>query len=253
MNGDNEAGGFILVPLPLLATGWDMKVVMQYALAYSAERLAIALEENEDIAENQEPTDLYARAIDKIGFRFGSVPSEELPSHVQRKYKFIEELLRNYAETNPPKWAKIYGTIPRGIALSLAKGECPENRGRVLIAIASQIGKKPYARAGWKAIMHRAAGYVWDPKKFRLPGGTQDCPRPQFLSRTQVDYQLNALRKLNLVESFTYKRGKRYWCFPGRCTREEMARRVILKQIATQREPDSELTARIEAELSLKS
>ena len=250
MNGDAEAGGFILVPLPLLATGWDMESVMQHAFAYSAERLALTLKENEDIAENQEPSDLYARAIDKIGFRFGTIPAEELPSLVQEKYKIIEELLRNYAETNSPKWAKIYGTIPKGIALSLAKKEWAENRGRVLIAIASVIGKKNYSSAGWKTVAYRAAGYVWEPRRFRLPSGNEDCPAPKIMSRTQVDYQLTALRKLNIVESFTYNRGKRNWCFPSRCTREDMARSVILKQRANQREPDNELAARIEAELS---
>jgi hypothetical protein len=250
VNGDNEAGGFILVPLPLLATGWTMKEVMNHAFAYSAERLVISLVDHEDIAKGQESSELYARALQKIGVKFSRIPTEELPSHIQEWHETVSKVLNNYAEANDPKWAKIYGAIPTKIALALSKEEWPENRGRVLIAMASIIGKKNYSRAGWKTVSHRAAGHGWEPRRFRLPLGNKYSPEPKLMSRSQVDYQLKVLIKHNLVESFTYNRGKRNWCFPGRCTREEMARSVILKQRANQREPDSELAARIEAQLS---
>ena len=250
MNGDNEAGGFILVPLPLLATGWTMGEVMNHAFAYSAERLVITLDDHEDIAEDQEPSELYARALKKIGMKFPSIPPEELPSRIQAWHETVATVLESYAEMNPPKWASVYGAIPTEIALALANDKWPENRGRALIAIASIIGIKDYVFAGWATVAHRAAGYVWKPRRFRLPLGNQNSPEPKLMSRSQIDYQLKVLRKLTLVESFTYKRGKRCWCFPGRCTREEMARSVILKQRANQRERDSELAARIEAQLS---
>jgi hypothetical protein len=132
--------------------------------------------------------------------------------------------------------------IPTSYALEIHKGQWKETEARVYFALASIIGvQKPYARAGWNIIALRAAGHVRTPKK----------PIP-LLTRTQIDYQLKRLVERDLFACFTLNHGVRYWSFPNKCSREQVARYVMQKHLARKgalRESDGALAERIKAEL----
>ena len=69
------------------------------------------------------------------------------------------------------------------------------------------------------------------------------------MTRKQVDYQLKKLCERDLFACYCFNRGARYWSFPKKCSREQIARFVLSGRIARQkRESDAELTARIMAE-----
>jgi hypothetical protein len=69
------------------------------------------------------------------------------------------------------------------------------------------------------------------------------------MTRKKVDYQLKKLCERDLFACFTYNKGVRFWSFPKKCSREQIARSVLKWRLARQkRESDAELTARIMAE-----
>ena len=151
--------------------------------------------------------------------------------------------VRQYRETfEKNEHVTAYVRIPTDYAIEIAKGDWSENESRVYLAIASAIGQKDYTRLGWELIALRAAGLLKPGLKYR----------PKLLTRDQVDYAAGRLTARGLLACFTLNRGRRFWSFPSKCSREQIARHVLtarLNRINAGEETDDALTARLTREL----
>lgn len=238
MSGDKQ-GGFVQLPLCLLASNWALTTVMVRALEYSAARLATAWEEKAEFAGESEEM-RYARAARTVGFKFDDRTADDLRHKIETGFDSVNREVDRHERAYGA--AKTFVRMPTPYAIEICRGQWKDAEARVYCALASIIGvQKPYARAGWNVIAMRAAGFVKAPPP--------SCP---LLTRPQVEYQLRRLQERSLFACYTLKRGVRYWSFPEKCSLENMARYVLQKHLARKRqlgESGAELTARITAEL----
>ena len=243
MDEQEKHGGFIQFPLQLLATDWTLEKVIGSACWWSAHLLVKSWEGEEPIPyQEQSEEDIYKRAVGTIGFRFAN-DKLNVAKYVCEKVREVESALNRLHPTHEP--SKIFVRIPLSYAFEIKKGQWKEPEARVYLALACIIGvQKPYARAGWPLISRRAAGIA----RAGQPSAQE------LMTRKQVDYQLKKLCERDLFACYCFNRGARYWSFPKKCSREQIARFVLNNHIARQKpaaESDAELTARIMAE-SLK-
>ncbi len=238
MDEKEKHGGFIQFPLQLLATNWTLGKIMGCALGWSTHLLVKSWEGKEPIPyREQTAEDLYRRAANTIGFNFGGDEfAASSLSRVREVEKKLKQLLLNR------ELSKIFVRLPTTYAFEIMEGQWKEPEARVYLALACIIGvQKPYARAGWPLITQRAAGIAKKGQK----------SEQKLMTRKQVDYQLTRLCDRDLFTCFCFNRGVRYWSFPKKCSREQIARSVLKWRLARKRrsaETDAALTARIMAE-----
>jgi len=235
----DKQGCFVQFPLCLLASDWKLAEVMEHSLDYSA-RLLVEKWEKAGEFEDEDEATRYVRAARTVNFNY----RDAAPVVWRKNILVSAERVRQVQEAHE----RIFGPsntfvrMPTSYAFEIRAGQWKDAEARVYCALASMIGvQKPYARAGWGVIAMRAAGFVKAPP-----------PTRPLLTRPQVEYQLRRLQERNLFACYTLKRGVRYWSFPEKCSREQMARYVLQKHLARNRqlaETDAELTARITAEL----
>jgi hypothetical protein len=243
MDEQEKHGGFIQFPLELLATDWKPSEIMNHALSWSAHLLVKTWEKNEHPVPTEQTTeDLYERAAETVGFNYrGDKFAPSCQSAVQRVQKKLKQLLRNEEPS------KVFVRLPTKYAFEIKDGQWKEPEARVYLALTCIIGvQRFYARAGWPLIARRAAGIARAGQKSNV----------KEMTRKQVEYQLTKLCERDLFACFTYNRGVRFWSFPKKCSREQIARSVLSgtiarKKRAAEAESDAELTARTMAE-SLK-
>lgn len=242
MDEQEKHGGFVQFPLQLLATDWKPSEIMGFALSWSAHLLVKKWSEKDPRFEDETAEDLYKRAAGTVGFNYNGC---EYAPTCRSKVRQVEEKLKKlfYGWREEP--SKIFVRLPLEYAFEIKDGQWKEPEARVYLALACIIGvQKPYARAGWPLIARRAAGIARAGQKSNV----------EEMTRKQVDYQLKKLCERDLFACFTYNRGVRFWSFPKKCSREQIARYVLSGSIARQKraaESDAELTARIMGE-SLK-
>ena len=239
MDEKEKHGGFIQFPLQLLATDWKPSFIMDRAMSWSAHLLVKKWSEKEPLFEDETAENLYKRAAGTVGFNYrGRKFEPSCRSDVQEVQNKLTKLLRNEEPS------KIFVRLPLDYAFEIRDGQWKEAEARVYLALACIIGvQKPYARAGWPLIAQRAAGIARAGQKSNV----------KLMTRKQVDFQLIKLCERDLFACFTYNRGVRFWSFPKKCSREQIARYVV-SAVARRKRPaesDAELTARIMAE-SLK-
>ena len=239
MDEQEKHGGFIQFPLQLLATDWKPSEIMGFALSWSAHLLVKKWSEKEPLFEDETAENLYKRAAGTVGFNYrGRKFEPSCRSDVQEVQNKLTKLLRNEEPS------KIFVRLPTKYAFEIKDGQWKEPEARVYLALACIIGvQKSYARAGWPLIARRAAGIARAGQKSNV----------KEMTRKQVEYQLTKLCERDLFARFTYNRGVRFWSFPKKCSREQIARYVV-SAVARRKRPaesDAELTARIMAE-SLK-
>jgi hypothetical protein len=236
MDDQEKHGGFIQFPLQLLATDWTLEKVMAHALGWSAHLLVKKWEKEENsLPIEQTAEDLYKRAAKTVGFNYhGRKFAPECRSDVKLVQNKLAQLLQNQEPS------KVFVRLPTEYAFEIKDGQWKEREARVYLALACIIGvQKPYALAGWPLIARRAAG---------IARAVQRSAQ-KLMTRKQVDYQLKKLCERDLFACYCLNRGARYWSFPKKCSREQIARFVLSGRIARQkRESDAELTARIMAE-----
>jgi hypothetical protein len=236
MDEQEKPGGFIQFPLQLLATDWTLKKVMEHALSWSVHLLVKKWEKEENsLPIEQTAEDLYKRAAKTVGFNYGGGKFEpSCRSAVQLVQNKLAELLPNQEPS------KIFVRLPLLYAFEIKDGQWKESEARVYLALACIIGvQRSYARAGWPLIAQRAAGIAKKGQRSNV----------ELMTRKKVDYQLKKLCERDLFACFTYNKGVRFWSFPKKCSREQIARSVLKWRLARQkRESDAELTARIMAE-----
>jgi hypothetical protein len=240
MDEQEKHGGFIQFPLQLLATDWKLSEIMDRAMSWSAHLLVKKWSEKDPRFEDETAEDLYKRAADTVGFIYhrGNYAATSLDA-VRKVEGKLKQLLRNEEPS------KIFVRLPKTYAFEIKDGQWKEPEARVYLALACIIGvQKPYARAGWPLIAQRAAGIAKKGQKSNV----------ELMTRKKVEYQLEKLCERDLFACFCYNKVVRYWSFPKKCSREQIARSVLSGRIARQKraaESDAELTARIVAE-SLK-
>ncbi len=228
MSAEESKGGFIQFPLCTLAIRVEFPRIVGYCIGFGVCRF---MESLEDGNRGDEET-LFERAERTVGFRGWTVEV------AQREYKLALDHLEIFESKNHKT---AFVRIPTAYAIEMQAGEWSENEARVFIAIASAIGQKPYTRLGWEVISWRANGHL---------KVTYD---PSPLTRAQVDYAATQLVGRGLLACFTLNRGRRFWSFPAKCSREQMARFVLAARLKKQGmlgESDHNLTARITAELT---
>jgi hypothetical protein len=238
MDEKEKHGGFIQFPLQLLATDWTLGKVMDHALSWSAHLLVKTWEKNASPLPTEQTTeDLYKRAAGVVGF---NCCGRKFAPSCLSQVKEVEEKLARLLPNQEP--SKIFVRLPNEYAFEIKDGQWKGPEARVYLALACIIGvQKPYALAGWPLIARRAAGIA----KVGQRSATK------LMTRAQVEHQLKKLRERDLFACFTYNRGVRYWSFPNKCTREQIARSVVNRVRARQTltaETDAALTARIMAE-----
>ena len=239
MDEKEKHGGFIQFPLQLLATDWKPSEIMGFALIWSAYLLVKKWSEKDPRFEDETAEDLYKRAAGTVGFNYNG---REYAPTCRSKVRQVEEKLKQLLRNEEP--SKIFVRLPTEYAFEIKDGQWKEPEARVYLALACIIGvQRPYARAGWPLIAQRAAGIARAGQKSNV----------KLMTRKQVDFQLMKLCERDLFACFTYNRGVRFWSFPKKCSREQIARYVV-SAVARRKRPaesDAELTARIMAE-SLK-
>lgn len=238
MDEKQKHGGFIQFPLQLLATDWTPSYIMDRAMSWSAHLLVKKWEEEENpLPIEQTAEDLYKRAAGKVGFNYAGRKFEpSCRSDVQAVQNKLAELLRNQEPS------KIFVRLPTDYAFEIKDGQWKEPEARVYLALACIIGvQKSYARAGWPLIAQRAAGIA--------KAGQKSATK--LMTRPQVEYQLKKLSDRDFFACFCYNKGVRFWSFPKKCSREQIARSVLNRVRARQTptaETNAALTARIMAE-----
>ena len=238
MDEKEKHGGFIQFPLQLLATGWTLGKIMGCGMSWSAHLLVKKWEEEENpLPIEQTAEDRYKRAAKTIGFNCSG--AETAPPCLSEVKEVEEKLARLLANQEP---SKIFVRLPTDYAFEIKAGQWKEPEARVYLALACIIGvQKPYALAGWPLIARRAAGIAYAGQKSVT----------KLMTRKQVDYQLKRLCDRDLFACYCFNRGARYWSFPNKCSREQIARSVLWRKKARQKrsaESDAALTARIMAE-----
>ena len=239
MDEKEKHGGFIQFPLQLLATDWKPSFIMDRAMSWSAHLLVKKWSEKEPLFEDETAENLYKRAAGTVGFNYrGRKFEPSCRSDVQEVQNKLTKLLRNEEPS------KIFVRLPLDYAFEIKDGQWKEPEARVYLALACIIGvQRFYAPAGWPLIARRAAGIA--------RAGQRSVVNE--MTRKKVEYQLTKLCERDLFTCFTYNRGVRFWSFPKKCSREQIARYVV-SAVARRKRPaesDAELTARIMAE-SLK-
>lgn len=241
MDEQEKHGGFIQFPLQLLATDWKPSEIMDRAMSWSAHLLVKKWSEKDPRFEDETAEDLYKRAAGTVGFNYNG--REYAPS-CRSDVRQVEEKLKKLFDGWRVELSKIFVRLPLVYAFEIRDGQWKEPEARVYLALACIIGvQKSYARAGWPLIAQRAAGIAKAGQKSNV----------KLMTRKQVEYQLKKLCERDLFACFTYNRGVRFWSFPKKCSREQIAR-YVLSAVARRKRPaesDAELTARIMAE-SLK-
>lgn len=236
MDEKEKHGGFVQFPLQLLATDWKPSDIIDRAMSWSAHLLVKTWEKNEHpLPTEQTAEDLYKRAAGTVGFNYAGRKFEpSCRSDVQEVQNKLAALLSNEEPS------KIFVRLPLSYAFEIRDGQWKEPEARVYLALACIIGvRKSYARAGWPLIARRAAGIARAGQKSKV----------EEMTRAQVDFQLKKLCERDLFACFCYNKGVRFWSFPKKCSREQIARSVLKWRLARQkRESDAELTARIMAE-----
>ena len=242
MDEEEKHGGFVQFPLQLLATDWTLGKIMGCGMSWSAHLLVNKWSENDPRFEDETAEDLYKRAAGTVGFHYDG---REYAPTCRSKVRQVEEKLKQLLRNEEP--SKLFVRLPTKYAFEIKDGQWKEPEARVYLALACLIGvQKPYARAGWPLIARRAAGIA--------RAGQRSVVNE--MTRKKVEYQLTKLCERDLFTCFTYNRGVRFWSFPKKCSREQIARSVLSgtiarKKRAAEAESDAELTARIMAE-SLK-
>lgn len=236
---DEKQGGFVQFPLCLLAREWPLSNIATLALPYSAQLLVDAWKAKGLYEDESEPL-MFVQAAKTVGFNYEDETADDWQARIENGYgEVVREVGRHEKIFGP---SKTFVRVPITYAFEIRSGQWKEAEARVYCALASIIGvQKPYARAGWGVIAMRAAGFVKAPPSSR-----------PLLTRPQVEYQLRRFQERNLFACYTLKRGVRYWSFPEKCSREQIARYVLQKHLARQRqlgESDADLTARITEEL----
>lgn len=105
-----------------------------------------------------------------------------------------------------------------------ARGDISEREARVLLGLYSAIGDKPYVKATWQAIQHRAAGWV---RPIARSARSNECG-PKY-SRHQIDRTLLELMERGLVVGATYNRGERFWT--NKLTVDELWKHISARKI----------------------
>ena len=238
MDEKQKHGGFIQFPLELLATDWTLEQIMGHGLAWSAHLLVKKWEEEENpLPIEQTAEDLYERAAKTVGFNY---KGEKFAPSCLSDVKRVEEKLKRLLPNQEP--SKIFVRLPTDYAFEIRDGQWKEPEARVYLALACIIGvQKSYARAGWPLIAQRAAGIA--------KAGQKSATK--LMTRPQVEYQLKKLSDRDFFACFCYNKGVRFWSFPKKCSREQIARSVLNRVRARQTptaETNAALTARIMAE-----
>jgi hypothetical protein len=240
MDEQEKPGGFIQFPLQLLATDWKPSEIMSPALSWSAHLLVKKWSEKDPRFEDETAEDLYKRAAGTVGFNYAGC---KYAPRCRDNVRKVEEKLKQLLWNEEP--SKIFVRLPLDYAFEIRDGQWKEPEARVYLALACIIGvQKFYARAGWPLIAQRAAGIARKGQRSNV----------ELMTRKKVDYQLKKLCERDLFACFCYNKGVRFWSFPKKFSREQIARSVVLKgRIARQKraaesESDAELTARIMAE-----
>jgi len=229
MSRNDTKGGFIQFPLCTLAAPWPFEKIMSRCVGYAAVNFANSLDDTEYF--DDEAKLHHARRT--LGFTCADI------SVLDEDFQLVSDFHESFALQ---EHATAYVRLPIDYAIEMLRREWSENESRVFIAISSAIGQKLYARLGWEIIALRAAGLL------KLGLNIQSI----LLTRAQVDYAAARLTSRELLARYTFNRGRRFWSFPAKCSREQVARFVLTKHLKKKHllgESDSALTARLTREL----
>lgn len=234
--------------------------------------------------------DLHSRAMKAIGYSGGGYRCTQ--STVGQIREFIASMDRHYGNSNEAPFVRIptgyffdmYNGAWREneariyIAIASAIGRKPYTRlGWNMIARrAAGYVKSPTAKVTLhapKTMQGCGSGRLRVTESFLDTMGAQrdhsmftEVPmraydwadgQPPMLTRDKIEYRLRALLapSRGLLACYTYNGGVRYWGFPNKCDREQIARYVIQKRLRSHQEKtetDAALTRRITEELSHK-
>jgi hypothetical protein len=209
-----KKGGFFQFPLFLLAQPLSFRELLMRSFHYGVCHYLDIREENED-----EPPDwgipwrgsaaarktAFDQAHHKIGFSGGDV-NAMIQNHA------IVAQIEDARRQQGRKTATI--RLRTNIHLdTLNESALSERDWRVLCAVFSAIGDKPFVEIGWQRIAWRAAGWL-------SPVNSQTKPCGPLYPRGQIERSLSKLVAREFVRVFTYRRGERFWSH--RCTHDQL-------------------------------
>ncbi len=200
-----KEGGFFQFPLCLLAQQLSFRDLLDRAFGYGVCHYLDAKETDEDDPPCWDTpwrshTSSRNKALDQarsmIGFTGG-----DIERHI-RLHAVVANVETLWERQNRKTcWVRIRKDIYFD---TRDEASLSERDWRVLCALYSAIGDKPFVEIGWQRIAWRAAGWL-------SPVNVQSQPRGPLYPRGQIERSLAKLVARHLVFVATYRRGQRFW------------------------------------------
>lgn len=199
---NEKRGKFLQAPLCIMADGkhnfaYQMELFFAHALVNFIDKTRFEGSPTYSEMTFEKRESAIEKSQGVIGFSGGN--EQAISANNERACKHVSVWVGRYGKTCSVR-------IRTDLIFAARDGDMTEREARVLFGLYSAIGDKPYVKATWQAIQHRAAGWV---RPFEE--NVKDDYRGPIYSRHQIDRTLIELMDRGLVSGATYNRGERYW------------------------------------------